>query len=170
MIKKVLSGYGLFVLLLIYVALAAGISLTLCRINAEADKALADIEARSSALSFEAVSKKSAELYTAADGARILVFTDKEARENFLNTLDSFLKKYNAKVISPMTKTNNTYRSRISFRFTPKTPQELAVLLEYLENSSSPVFIVDDTAFINDRDGSYVNITTEMIQPFSGEK
>lgn len=170
MIRKLLSGYGLFAALLICVALAAGISLTLCRLNIETDKAAAEVEAQSSVMSYGAVSKKSAELYAAADSARILVFTDKEARENFLNVLDSFLKKYNAKVITPMTKTDDSYRSRISFRFTPKNPQELAALLEYLENSSSPVFMVENTEFINNLNGRYINVTAEIVQPFSGEK
>jgi hypothetical protein len=152
MIRKIFSSYILFIMLLSCVALAFGISITLNRLNAETDKAISAITAQSSVMTFKTVSEKSSELYS------------------FLNTLDSFLKKYSAKVISPMTKKENSYRSRVSFRFTPRTPQELATLLEYLENSSSPIFMVESTEFINGKNGRYIYITAEIIQPFAGEK
>jgi hypothetical protein len=170
MIRKIFSSYILFIMLLSCVALAFGISITLNRLNAETDKAISAITAQSSVMTFKTVSEKSSELYTAADKAKVLVYTDKEAKDSFLNTLDSFLKKYSAKVISPMTKKENSYRSRVSFRFTPRTPQELATLLEYLENSSSPIFMVESTEFINGKNGRYIYITAEIIQPFAGEK
>ena len=170
MIRKALSCYGLFVALLICVAVASGISLTLCRLNIEAEKAASVLREKSSVLAFTDISRRSADLHAAANKARVLVFTDKEAKENFINVLDSFLKKYNAKVITPMTKIDDSYKSRINFRYTPKNPQELAALLEYLENSSSPVFMVENTEFINNSSGRYVNITAEIVQPFSSGK
>ena len=165
---KILSGYKLFLLLLAACSVTAGIGLTAFRLNNTADKALADIHSRTKYFSAETVDKKLNKLNNAAEDADIFIFSEDDARKWFLDALDNFLKKYDAKVVSPMQKKDGAFRSTVSFRFTPKTPSELALLLEYMENSAAPVFIVESTAFINTDREKYINVTAEIVQPFYG--
>ncbi|MGE4497349.1 MAG: hypothetical protein AB7E48_05670 [Deferribacterales bacterium] len=166
---KILGSYRLFLLLLASCAVTAGIGLTVLNLNKSADRALADISARASVLSAEKAGAKIDALHKAAENADIFIFSESDARRWFLDALDSFLKKYDAKVVSPMQKADSSFRSRVSFRFTPKTPAELAILLEYMENSTAPVFIIESTAFVSTDREKYINITADIIQPFYGE-
>ncbi|WP_265820715.1 hypothetical protein [Geovibrio ferrireducens] len=165
---KILGSYRLFLLLLAACAATAGIGLTALRLNNAADTALADINVRAAVLNAEKAGEKIDALHEAAENADIFIFSESDARKWFLDALDSFLKKYDAKVVTPMQKTDSAFRSRVSFRFTPKTPTELAILLEYMENSVAPVFIIESTAFISTEKERYINVTAEIIQPFYG--
>ncbi|QAR31844.1 hypothetical protein EP073_00020 [Geovibrio thiophilus] len=165
---KILSSYGLFLLLTAACAVTAGIGLTAFRLNTSADRALADISTRAAVLNAAETEEKIAVLNKTAENADLFIFSESDARKWFLDALDTFLKKYDAKVISPMQKTGSAFRSRVSFRFTPKTPGELATLLEYMENSAAPVFIIESTAFISTDREKYINVTAEIIQPFYG--
>ncbi|MCD8492413.1 MAG: hypothetical protein LRY51_11220 [Geovibrio sp.] len=117
---KILGSYRLFLLLLAACAATAGIGLTAMRLNNAADTALADINARTAVLNAEKAGEKIDALHEAAENADIFIFSESDARKWFLDALDSFLKKYDAKVVTPMQKTDSAFRSRVSFRFTPE--------------------------------------------------
>lgn len=163
---KALLSVLTFIVLLLVCAITAGVGITAYNLNESAKKTLLDIEQKKTFGNFAQIEKKLDEVMNAADKADIFIFSEKDARRWFLDTLDNLLKKYDAKVITPMQKVDNAYKSRVSFRFTPRDPAELAVLIDYLENSVAPIFIIETMAFIKTDREKYTNITAEIIQPF----
>ena len=168
--KNLLYSYRFFIVLCLISAVLTGLLFAGLDAKSKADTALSGIESKMSQLNSKNIQEKAKKLLNAQKTAGISTITSDEANRIFLQNIDSFLQKYNAKVVSGIQDENSTLKAKISFRYTPKTPAELAQLLEYMENSVSPVFLIESAAFFNTPTEKYINITAEIVQPYIRSK
>lgn len=90
------------------------------------------------------------------------------ARTVVLSTLEKLRNMYGAKIISSVEEIGSSFSSEVEFRFIPGRPEDAVKLLEYLRNSISPIFLINEIRFENGKSGKFIFVRANVTQPYEG--
>jgi len=90
------------------------------------------------------------------------------ARSWLLEMTEEFKNNYDARILSPITEKESSFRTTVRFKYTPVKPDDILQFMEYLKNSISPIYNITDMQFKDYKGTRIVDITMEMIQPYVG--
>lgn len=93
-------------------------------------------------------------------------YTAGDARAWLLEVTEDFKRLYDTKIVTPITSGKSSYSTVIRFEYLPDNPSDLLKLIEYMENSISPIYNVRRMDFKEMRGSRRVMAEVEIIQPF----
>jgi len=99
---------------------------------------------------------------------KLPVMESKDARDWLLEAVENFRNIYDAKIMEPVSTVNSSYAMTIRFRLVPENPADIVMLLNYMKNSISPIYQVQNVDFADEGSVRSVTIRVKVVQPFKG--
>jgi hypothetical protein len=90
------------------------------------------------------------------------------ARSWLLEVTEDFKSLYDTKIIKPISNEGSSFTTTISFTYQPGKPDDFLRLIEYLENSVSPIYRVRQMDFKETRGVRLVSVELNITQPYRG--
>ena len=167
-LRKYLKSYKVLVLLSAFLTLLVLDYMVITHISANIDKKAESLERKVRSLKINETEQKLKELDTLLKRYGLPEMGQEDARGYLLDTLEEFRRLYRAKVKEPVNMKDSSFRAGIEFTFAPERPEDALRLLEYLKNSTAPIYTVKSVSFRYNRDVRSVVIETDLVQPFAG--
>jgi hypothetical protein len=102
------------------------------------------------------------------DEMHIPQFNAVTARSWLLEVTEDFKSLYDTKIIKPISNEGSSFTTTISFTYQPGKPDDFLRLIEYLENSVSPIYRVRQMDFKETRGVRLVSVELNITQPYRG--
>ncbi|MGD9809140.1 MAG: hypothetical protein AB7E76_06120 [Deferribacterales bacterium] len=166
--KKYFRSYKLLLVLSVVLSLliVEFIALTSATVNIET--ATRDANAQLKRLRIENTNSNMDKLDHLVDEMHIPQFNAVTARSWLLEVTEDFKSLYDTKIIKPITNEGSSYTTTISFSYQPGKPDDFIRMIEYLENSVSPIYKVTQMDFKETRGARVVSVELIITQPYRG--
>ncbi|WP_457641187.1 hypothetical protein [Persephonella sp.] len=92
--------------------------------------------------------------------------TKSEAKNILIKTIDTFKSKFGANIVQEITDRNKTLTLKLSFTYHPSKSIELLQLVNWMEKNIYPVIRIEKFSIKNTDNGTVVDITAQLIQPY----
>lgn len=93
--------------------------------------------------------------------------SQRDAKVLLIESLENFRSLYNGKILNDLTDDGGSFTAQIEFTIEPTNPAQITGIADYLENSTAPIFIINNMTFLNDNKKT-VKFTVTARQPYYG--
>lgn len=168
MLVRILSGYGLFIGLCILLSIIFGEYLLIESVNKKSTVLIKSLNSNISQLRVEDISDKLNQIEEVSKTYGLKVF-DKELAERWLlESVQDFKDSFAANVLKSSFIANGSIGYEIKFTFKPSNADEIVSMLEFMENTNSPVMNVKSIVIKRNKRNAEIDIETEISQVFYG--
>jgi hypothetical protein len=166
--KKYLRSYKLLLVLSVVLSLLIIEYMALTSATVNIETATREANSQLKRLRIESTNSNMEKLDHLVDEMHIPQFNAVTARSWLLEVTEDFKSLYDTKIIKPISNEGSSFTTTISFTYQPGKPDDFLRLIEYLENSVSPIYRVRQMDFKETRGVRLVSVELNITQPYRG--
>jgi len=166
--KKYLRSYRLLLVLSVILAMMIVGYIAITSATAKVETASRDADSQLKRLRIESTKSNMKKLDKLVEDMHIPQFDSLTARSWLLEVTEDFKSLYDTKILKPISDEGSRYSTTISFSYQPDTADDLIRLIEYLENSVSPVYQAKKLDFKESSGSRTVTVELVITQPYRG--
>jgi hypothetical protein len=166
--KKYLRSYKLLLVLSVVLSLLIIEYMALTSATVNIETATREANSQLKRLRIESTNSNMEKLDRLVYEMHIPQFNAVTARSWLLEVTEDFKSLYDTKIIKPISNEGSSFTTTISFTYQPGKPDDFLRLIEYLENSVSPIYRVRQMDFKETRGVRLVSVELNITQPYRG--